>query len=47
MTIALLSFYLFAHATGFAGIAMILFLCIYEKDRRDVRYLAFLASFFL
>ena len=47
MTIALLSFYLLAHAMGFAGIAMVLFLCIYEKDIREVRYLAFLVSFFL
>ncbi|HNY16680.1 MAG TPA: LuxR C-terminal-related transcriptional regulator [Treponemataceae bacterium] len=47
MTIALLSFYLLAHAMGFAGMAMILFLCIYEKDIREVRYLAFLVSFFL
>ena len=47
MTIALLSFYLLAHATGFAGMAMILFICIYEKDVREVRYLAFLVSFFL
>jgi DNA-binding CsgD family transcriptional regulator/predicted membrane channel-forming protein YqfA (hemolysin III family) len=47
VTIALLSFYLLAHATGFAGMAMILFLCIYEKDIREVRYLAFLVSFFL
>lgn len=32
---------------GFAGIAMVVFICVYEKDAREVRYLAFLVSFFL
>ena len=47
MTIALLIFYLLSHAVGFAGIGTIVFLCVYERDVRDVHYLAFLASFFL
>lgn len=47
MAIAFLAFYLLTHAMGFAGIGMVVFICIYEKDARDVRYLAFLVSFFL
>jgi len=47
LTIGLLIFYLVSHAVGFAGIGTIVFLCVYEKDVRDVHYLAFLASFFL
>ncbi len=47
MNVAFLCLYLATHALGFAGIAMVIFIAVYERDPRDVRYLVFLIGFFL
>jgi DNA-binding CsgD family transcriptional regulator len=47
VNVAFLCLYLATHALGFAGIAMVIFIAVYERDPRDVRYLVFLLGFFL